>query len=184
MDNRYYDLLRQTNQEGFYDSINDYLDALQKTKLSDAEVVQLTALQQANIHLEMIGDVVETEIVGLGIKMLDEDTRFSETTSKMLEKLYNKVRQAVEISIKAITGPDEEAADEVLAMKMEIRRLEEEILAYQRTKLTVEPSAALKQLQSDIKLIERMRHIYSLTKRMVRGLYPEKYDAKEVLETA
>ena len=111
--------------------------------------------------------------------MEEEDIRFSETSSKMLEKLYNTVHESVENAIKAITGPDEEAADIVLGMKGEIRRMEEEILAYQRAKIAGAPSKTLKQLQSDIKLLERMRHIYSLTKRIVRGMYPEKQQVKE-----
>jgi phosphate:Na+ symporter len=162
-----------------YDAINDYLDKIQKRELSNSEATLVSVLLEVNLHLEMIGDIVETDLVTLGLNMLDEDVRFSPTTSKMLEKLYKTVRKAVEISITAVSATDEQAADEVLAMKMEIRRMEEEVLAHQRAKIAAEPSAILRQMQSDIKLLERMRHMYSLTKRIVRSLYPEKHQSNE-----
>jgi phosphate:Na+ symporter len=162
-----------------YEAINDYLDRIQKHPLSTSEADLVSALLEANLHLEMIGDVIETDLVALGLNMFEDEVVFSKTTRQMLDKLYNTVRETVEMSIMAITGTDEEAAEKTLAMEIEIQRLEEAILAHQRAKIGAEPSTILKQLQSDIKLMERMRHIYSLARRIVRSMNPETYQRAE-----
>jgi phosphate:Na+ symporter len=164
--------------DSLHDSISVYIESIQKTTLSQSEADQLTALMEASILLEMIGDVVEYDLVPQGLAIIEQGIKYSKTDSVILDKLYESILQAVDTAVHAVTGPDEESADAVLAMKMSIYRHEEEMLSSQRAKLVDKTATTLRQLQSDITLLERMRHIYSLSKRIVRGMYPDKYQSQ------
>ena len=69
---------------------------------------------------------------------------------------------------------DETAAAGVLALKDEIRRLADEALRRQSERIAVPEPRHLKLVQLEMELLENLRRIYTLAKRVARDFVPEK----------
>jgi phosphate uptake regulator len=80
-------------------------------------------LEMAKGRFESVGDVIETDLVGLSYRALDEDIETSKTMRRLVSELGDKLAQALGSTIKAVRDLDQVAAQEVLTAKADIDRL-------------------------------------------------------------
>jgi len=155
------------------EAILQYLSELRQQPLTDSQSSEFQALMSATINLESLADVIETDLVRLGKNYLNSDLLLSETTRQLMRELAGKVIHAVSQVIRAISQNDETAAAEVIALKDEIRRLSDAALQRQSERIGVKEPRHLVLIQLEMELLDHLRRIYTLAKRIARDFVPE-----------
>ncbi|MGB7932929.1 MAG: Na/Pi cotransporter family protein [Gammaproteobacteria bacterium] len=155
------------------DAILAYLSEVRQQPLTDQQSDEFQRLMSATINLESLADVIEDELVSTGREFLDQKLHPSDTTRLLLREFASQVILAVNGVIKAICETDETAAAGVMAQKDEIRRLADEALRHQSERIGVQEPQHLKLVQLEMELLEHLRRIYTLAKRVARDFVPK-----------
>ena len=156
-----------------FSEINSYLSQVGKQVLSEEESQEYFRISQVNANLEAIGDVLETDITGLGYKSLEQDLRASETMRLLLNDLFESVYQALEMSVCAVKENSETAAQEVILLKSEINKRTQAALQRQAQSLAQSGEARLETLNAEFELTDKLKRIYTLSKRIARFWVPK-----------
>ena len=154
------------------EAILEYLSEIRQHTLTDRQSSEFQSLMSATINLESLADIIETDLSTIGKEYLNNDMQPSETTRLLLRELGEKVVLAVGTLIRAIRENDENAAAEVIAMKDEIRRLSDLALQRQSERIGVKEPRHLELVQLEMEILEHMRRIYTLAKRVAKDFVP------------
>ncbi len=150
-----------------------YLGHIRQSMLTDDESRELEALMTAMTNLESLSDIMEAEMVGVAKTYLEgEFERGSEETQTMVEGLWQGVRKALELSVRAVGQNDQRAAQDVVLMKDEIRALADGLFARHAGRLRADDPAYLERVRLLMTFIEQLRHMYTLIKRIARTNLP------------
>ncbi len=158
--------------DGLHGHIIAYLGRIGRTRLSETSTEELIGLMEATNNLEAIGDVIETNLVGLGITRIDANLSVSPATRKVLHALHDAVLEALQLSMKALTEKDEEAARRVSAMKQEINALESDAAAHQAQRLVADEPDRVATYRLEIDVIANLKRVYYFSKRIARVAVP------------
>ena len=109
--------------------ILNYLAKVRQRSLTEAESLEFQGLMTATDNIESLADVIETDLVSLGRKLVDLKSSPGEETRKMLVDFHTTVVKSVELAVRAIRDNDQLAAESVLTMKDAIREHSELLLA-------------------------------------------------------
>lgn len=153
--------------------ITDYLRKLTVQNLTEQENDDLLRYLAANEDLERIGDVIETNMVNVGQQAIRLGIQETEAEREVLENLYVQVRQALGALQAVAVENDEVAAQNILHMKDDINRLVLEVLQLQAKRLKIEGADNIDVTHLENELIDSMKRIYSLTKRVAKLSLPD-----------
>lgn len=156
-----------------YEKINLYLNRVGKQTLTDEESQEYFRIIQANGNLESIGDVLEKDLAGLGRKWTGQKLQASETMHILLNDLFEGVYGALEKAISAIKENDETAAQETISMRGEINRRVDAALERQAHSMAASGEARLETLNAEFELTDKLKRIYTLSKRIARLWVPK-----------
>lgn len=156
-----------------HNKINSYLNRVGKQSLSEAESQEYFRVIQANATMESIGDVLETDLAGLGRKWVEKDLHASETMMSLINDLFEGVYTALEMTVCAVRDNDPGVALESLAMKEEITRRVNAALSRQVHSLAVSGATRLDTLSSEFELTDKLKRIYSLSRQIARLWVPK-----------
>ena len=92
---------------------------------------------------------------------------------ELLRELADKVVLAVANLVRAISENDETAAAEVIAQKDDIRLLAQQAQQLQSERIAVKEAGHLQLVQMEMEILEHLRRIYTLAKRVARDFVPE-----------
>ena len=154
-------------------AILEYLSRIRQHLLTEQESNDHQALMTMTITLESIADVIEIDLTDLAKQYLKIEHESSEATRQMLRGIYGAVVKAVSHAVQAIRDNDQAAAEEVMSMNNEIKRLSDEMLARRSERLGRKESKYIAAARIDMSLIDKMHRIYSLTKRIAREVLPK-----------
>jgi phosphate:Na+ symporter len=146
--------------------------------LTDIQSKEFQSLMSATINLESLADVIESELVDIGKDFIDHDLKPSDTTRLLLQQFAAKVQQAVEDTVKAIRESDETAAEAVIAIKDDVRLLADKALQLQSERIGVREERHLDLVRMELELLDNLRRIYTLAKRVARDFVPEEVASK------
>lgn len=155
------------------EKILEYMSHIQQEALTDESSHTLQALMSATINIESLADVIETELSVICKKYIDYDLHESEVTSALIIDFGRTVNDAFDKLLQAIKNNDEAAAAEVLSIKEQIRHAVDAILKNQAGRIGVQTSKHLLLLRLELELVDQLRRIYTLTKRIAREFIPE-----------
>jgi phosphate:Na+ symporter len=158
-------------------AILEYLSGIHQTVLTEQQSREFRALMSATVNLESLADVIETELVSIGREFLDQDIQASETTRSLLHNLADGINAALAGAIRAIRENDETAAAEVIALKDDIRHMADEALAHQSKRIAVKGAGHLELVRLEMELLDNLRRIYTLAKRIAKEFVPEEVAA-------
>jgi phosphate:Na+ symporter len=153
-------------------AVIDYLGAVRKQELSDAESAELQLLLRAAGNMEAIGDHVSEHLIHLGEQWIAKDRQPSETMRAILDALYQATIDAVASMVKAIVGEDEVAAQAVVGAKQQFERLVEEALAHQSARIAIDTPEHLDTVRMEMGLVHSLRDVFSLARRTARSALP------------
>jgi len=158
--------------------ILEYMSEIQQEELTDENSHTLRSLMSATINIESLADVVESEISSICKVYIDQDLQESDETLALLTDLSNMVSEAFEKLIDAIKNNDEAAAAEVIALKEQVQHSVDNILKNQAGRINVQTSKHLLLVRLELELLDNLRRIYTLTKRIAKEFIPDELALK------
>ena len=161
-----------------HDAILEYLRDIRQQTLTDKQSDRFQALMSATLNLENLADIINDDLVALGKRFISLKTPPSEATRLLAYTLAEKVSYAVDQVITAIREDNETAAQEVIALKDEVHRIVSEFLASQAARFGTKDGARLQLVRLEMEFLDRLRSIYTLSKRIARDFVPEEVGDK------
>ena len=158
--------------------IIDYLGEVRRHELTDGQRDAFLRLMRGADEVERIGEVVEAEIIPVGRALIASDLKASETTRHTLDALYRRVCDSVEEAITAIAELDAGRANNVINMKGEINGLIDDALNYQAERVSPTDPDLIRAFRLEDEVIDALKRIYSLSKRISKLLLPVAVAAK------
>jgi phosphate:Na+ symporter len=155
-----------------------YLGAISRTKLDEESSGELSGLMEATNDLEAIGDIIETNLVQLGLTRLEQGLEVSEETRRVLTQFHSEVEAGLGLAMMALTQKNAVAARQVGAMKNEINSMEREAAHHQAERLLADAPNRVANYRFEIDVIAHLKRIYYFSKRLARMAVPEHERAK------
>ena len=156
--------------DALHGEVLTYLGKVSNKSLIAEQSRTLTTLMGAANDLENIGDLIETDLVALGLKSIDERVHISKPTQKVLVNLHRAVSEAAEQSLHALMLNDGEAAAKVIAMKGEIAGLMDSAAMHQLKRLVAKEPNRLAAYTVEIDIMEKLKRIYYFSKRIAKAV--------------
>ncbi len=149
-----------------------YLGRISQKPLTDEQTRELLHLMGAVNDLENIGDIIETDLVQLGNKRIEQAVSISDSTRAVLENLHETIALTVDLALKAVEDNDQKAAQEVVARKGDISRLMESAAMHEARRLVAEEPNRLAAYTLEMDILEKLKRIYYFAKRMSKAILP------------
>ncbi|MHC4955580.1 MAG: Na/Pi cotransporter family protein [Planctomycetota bacterium] len=156
--------------DALYGHIVTYLGQVSRTELTEAQTRELLNMLEASHDLENIGDIIETNLVTLGVQRIERHVSVSEETKEVIRGLHGAAVKALDASLEAITQETEEAAEAVVAMKDEVNRLADLAAVHQARRLAAQEPNRLGAYMIEMDILENLKRIYYFAKRMARAV--------------
>ena len=156
--------------DNLYGHTIQYLRKLHIEGLTSEQGEQFTEIIDIATNLENIGDVIETDMVTIGLHAIEDKVVISEPTKQILSGLHKSVQKAMEMSFQAMVSSDNEAAQAVLDMNDDITKTADNATAHCAERLVADTPNRMNTYAREVELIEKYRRIYSLTKRIASSV--------------
>jgi phosphate:Na+ symporter len=145
-----------------------YLSKISRLELTELQNREFLRLMDAANSLEDMGDLIKSNLVGLGNSRINQSVSVSPATEQVLLGHHDKVSRAVSIAIQSVVTNDPEAAKIVIEMEDEIRDISHTAAAHQAQRLVADEPLRMKTYAIEMDIIERIRRVYSYAKRLAR----------------
>jgi len=159
--------------DALHASAIEYLGKISKGALTETQTKEFIKLMEAVNNLENIGDIVETDLVGLGNKLIDEGVIISAETQQVLNGIHATVSKSVDAAVQAVSQGSEVAAQSVTNMKDDINRLMDSAALHEAKRLVAEEPNRIPAYTIEMDIIEKLKRIYYFAKRMAKTVTPE-----------
>jgi phosphate:Na+ symporter len=154
-----------------------YLGKVSQEKLTAEETDELINLMEAVNSLENIGDVIETNLVTLGLHRLENGVTVSRSTAEMLARFHASIRRAFDASLQAATQRSREAAAAVRQMKAEINEQSDLARRHQAARLVADEPDRIAAYALETDVLQNLQRIYYYTRRMARTVLQSSREA-------
>ena len=161
-----------------HDAVLEYLRELRQEPLTDKQSDRFQALMSATVNLENLANIISDELVGVGKGFIDTAVEPSEATRLLFVNLADKIAHAIDQVIQAVREEDETAAEEVIILKDEVRRIADEFLLRQSERIGIQDSGHLSLVRLEMELLDKLRGIYTLAKRIAKDFVPDEVASK------
>ena len=147
-----------------------YLGKVSREKLSEKQTKEFLQLMEAANDLENIGDVIETNLVGIGFSRNEKTVVVSAATQDILTEYHAVVLRAVEAAVEAVAENDRDAAKSVTGMKREIARIASSAAVHESKRLVANEPKRIEAYTLEIGITENLYRVYYYAKRMARNV--------------
>ena len=152
--------------------IVEYLARISSGELSRKETDALIRLMQAANQIEHMGDLIETNLVGLGQKLAEDGVAVSSSTADIIRDYHGKVGDALRESTEAFRMNDAKLARRVRRMKPEMSEMARNSVRHALDLLVADDSNRLQAYTREMELIENLTRIFRHTRRLARLVAP------------
>ncbi len=144
-----------------------YLARVGQSELSPAEQEEFIQLMGVLHNMESMLGIIESNIIGVIHRLIDEDIKPSQTMIDLVGQLSSEVGKSIDNAITSVVKSDKDSALEVFSVKETINHLIKEALEHQakRFKPTNERLAIFR---FEMQLVEAFKQLHSLSKRIAR----------------
>ena len=161
-----------------------YLAKISRGELTDQQTRDFMKLMEAVNNLENMGDIIETDLVDLGNKLVDENVKMSDGTRQVLGDIHAAVSRSVQAAVLAVSQNSVESARIVTSMKDDMNRLIEAAEVHQATRLVAAEPGRIPAYTIEVEIIEKLKRIYYFAKRMAKTVPHEDAPAETMAEAA
>jgi len=147
-----------------------YLGQLNQENLSEAVSQELMCTMEAANDLEAVGDIIETNLVVLGLQRLEEGVVVSEATRNVLTNFHKTVLRGFDLALQAVSQRSRDAAQVVVEMKAEVRREAEMASLHEAQRLVADEPRRIEAYSLEVDVLRNLDRIYYFSKRMARGV--------------
>ena len=158
--------------------ILEYMSKIQQEELTDESSHTLKVLMSATINIESLADVIESELSDICKKFIDQDLQESDEIKSLFVEFVKLVNSAFDTLVVAIKNDDEAAAAEVIALKEQVQYSVDAILKSQAARINVQTSKHLLLVRLELEMVDQLRRIYTLTKRVAKEFIPDELAIK------
>ena len=163
--------------------IVEYLGRISLGELSSEESHEVMELLQVANHLEQIGDIIETNLVTIGQRRIEEGVVVSKATLEVIQRYFDEVSQAFKASVRSVREQDSKAARLVKRMKKDMAALAEETARYELGRLVADEPNRLQTFTREMEIIETLSRIYRMSRKIARTQWMDAGQA-ETLQAA
>ncbi|MBT8202720.1 MAG: Na/Pi cotransporter family protein, partial [Acidimicrobiia bacterium] len=163
---------RDEEVDSLHSQIIEFLGQISQTRLSEGETQELIGLMEATNDLEAIGDLIETNLVGLGLRRTEQGISISPETTDVLTEFHGQVAEALDLAMLALTQKNPDAARRASKMKRQVNSLERAAAAHQAERLVVDAPDRVATYRLEIDVIASFKRIYYFAKRIARVSVP------------
>jgi phosphate:Na+ symporter len=167
-----------------YKHMVNYLANVSKLKLNEYQNQEMLKLMGAVNDLEHIGDVIEVNMVDLGIQRIKKGFKISAATQNVINTLHVVVSDALKAAVRSVVEEDKEYAMRVLSMNEDMKRLALQADLHQAQRLVSEDSGKFAAYSVEIEIIEKLKRIYYHAKRVAKTVAASEIDEAVVVEAA
>lgn len=158
--------------DSLYASIVGYLGRLSKQELGSRDSEELFQVMEATNNLEAIGDIIETNLVQLGLSRIQNELIVSEKTRDLIENFHVQILDAYELAMLAVTQKNEAAANRCAAMKSTINSMAHKADVYEASRLVVDEPNRVANYAFETDIIAHLKRVYWFTRRTARVAVP------------
>ena len=120
-----------------------------------------------------MGDIVETNLVRIGLQRIEEDVVVSEATQSVIDRFHREVSIAFDAAMTAVREEDRAAALTVKKMKKDMAELAEETARHELKRLVADEPNRLQTFTREMEIIETFSRIYRLCRKIARTEWKE-----------
>jgi len=147
-----------------------YLAKVSQLHLNEHQTLKLTNIMAAVNDLDHIGDLMEINMVELGLKRIDLGFKISEPTQKVINTLHVVVSDALKAALRAVVDEDKDYATRVITMKEDISKLLKQAELHQAQRLVAVDSGKFEAYNVEVDIIEKLKRIYYHSKRIAKSV--------------
>lgn len=159
-----------SNVDTLHMSILKYVRQIGSQSLGEEDMREVVRLMSTANHLENIGDLIETDMVQIGKRRIEEKVTVSPQTMHLLKSLHEKVGQSLTLALEAVKEEDKDIAQKVIDMKAVIAKDSKAISEHGAQRLLAEGDNRGHTYSREMETVERLRRIYYFSKRIAKGV--------------
>jgi phosphate:Na+ symporter len=145
-----------------------YLAKVSQLKLNESQTNKFINLMTAVNNLDYVGDLIEVNMVDLGMRRVEKGFKISAATQKVLNTLHLVVSDALKAAVRAVVEEDKDFAYRVILMKDDVNRLVEQADLHQAQRLLSEDSGKFEAYSVEVDIIEKLKRIYYYAMQMAK----------------
>jgi len=147
-----------------------YLARISQLQLNEQQTKKLTNLMAAVNDLDHVGDLMEVNMVELGLRRIQKGFKISQPTQKVLNTLHVVVSDALKAALRAVVEEEKEYAIRVITMKEDLTKLIGQAERHQTSRLVSEDSGKFEAYSVEVDIIEKLKRIYYHSKRIAKSV--------------
>lgn len=147
-----------------------YLRKLGRGSLTISDDRQLGALISATNNLDGIANLIDTELVSMGLKTASKKLLISVPTRAVLEQLQASVRESLRLCIEGLEEFKQDTARVVFSRKSEVKKIYKGARHHLMERLQADEPDRLDLYSLEISVIEQLRHINYFAKQLAQNV--------------
>ena len=167
-----------------YKHIVNYLAKVSTLKLNEYQTHKMMKLLSAVNDLETVGDLIEVNMVELGMRRIEKGFKISEATKKVINTVHTVVSDSLKAAVMAVVEDDKDYAIRVISMKADMERLKQEADLHQARRLVSEDSGKFEAYSVEVDIIEKLKRIYHHARSMAKTVVEAGEEAAVIKEAA
>ncbi len=162
--------LAQADQDidDLHAAILTYLRNIDEASLTDAQRQERLDLMDVSRYMEIIGDIVQHELVRIGLRRIEEGVPVSEETVEVLSEFHATMVELLEEAVDAFADHDPDRARKVLDAKSRVSDLLERAARHHATRLGADAPQRIAAYARGTETVEHLRTVYTYAKRVAR----------------
>jgi phosphate:Na+ symporter len=145
-----------------------YLARVSQLKLNEFQTQKFMNLMTAVNNLDYVGDLIEVNMVDLGMRRVEKGFKISAATQEVLETLHVVVSDALKAAVRAVVEEDKDFANRVISMQDDINLLIKKADLHQAKRLVSEDSGKFEAYSVEVDIIEKLKRIYKYAREMAK----------------
>ncbi|NNF47344.1 MAG: Na/Pi cotransporter family protein [Desulfofustis sp.] len=159
-----------------------YLARVSQLKLNEFQTKKFINLMTAVNNLDYVGDLIEVNMVGLGMRRVEKGFKISAATQEVLETLHVVASDALKAAVRAVVEEDKDYAARVISMQDDINHLIAKADLHQAKRLVSKDSGKFEAYSVEVDIIEKLKRMYKYAREMAKTVVGD--GEKIVLEEA
>ena len=147
-----------------------YLGRLSQEDLSETVSQELMSIMEAANDLEAVGDIIERNLVVLGLQRIEEGVVISGPTQNVLKNFHKTVLRGFDLALQSVSQRSREAAKVVVEMKSEVSQMAEMASLHEAQRLVADEPRRIEAYTLEVDVLKNLSRIYYYSKRMARGV--------------
>ena len=154
--------------DDLHEAIVGYLRKIGVDTLTHEQAAEFVSLMKISSAFEAIGDLIETDMVDIGLARLNDGLVVSEQTLEVITRFHGLALGAVEEAVDAAAAGDSEVAALVIDLAEEIRRLADNAHIHIAKRLVADEPNRFAAYTREMDVIERIKRVFYFARRVAK----------------